>query len=114
MNYWNRTNEIKAKYGGQGPPCPYCTKPMFPEDDHGRFRCMCKGYMSMERARMERRRIPQVTDHMPDGEKDLPDEVKKEIPPINRLELPPTEKEKKKLAEILKGQRELMKEIVED
>ena len=100
MSYWNRTEEILAARGGRGPPCTYCGEAMYPIDDHGRFSCSCDDYRAMEQRRYGRV-IPQVTE-------DVPDEVKKEIPPINRLNLPPTAEEKEKLEGILKDQRELL------
>jgi hypothetical protein len=42
MNYWTATDEILAQHGGHGPKCPNCGQEMFPEDDHGRFTCMCQ------------------------------------------------------------------------
>jgi hypothetical protein len=42
MNYWTATDQVLAKNGGKGPRCPDCGGEMFPEDDHGRFTCMCR------------------------------------------------------------------------
>lgn len=85
-DYWNLTDKMLEN--NERPDCPYCGKPMFPEDDHGRFSCLCEGYMKANRPK-----IPQITE-------DLPDEIKDKIPAINRLNLPPTKKDKEKLAEL--------------
>lgn len=93
MGYWDATDEYLRRHGGKGPACGYCGEAMIPEDDHGRFTCFCPGYRGGMRPRIT---IPQLTE-------DLPDEIKKNIPPINRLNLPPTEEEKKVLDKIMEG-----------
>ena len=42
-NYWTATAEIKEELGGKNPTCPECRKEMFPQDDHGRFKCWSCG-----------------------------------------------------------------------
>ncbi len=81
MSYWDRTDRIIRE--GNRPNCGHCNEPMVPEDDHGRFTCFCPGY---RRANHGRYAIPQITE-------DLPDDEKAQIPPINRLDLPPTKAE---------------------
>jgi hypothetical protein len=97
MSYWDETDNYLSNHGGVGPICPYCGQEMFAADDHGRFMCLCGGagkvhdVVSGETRAV--RKIPQV--ELPEGVEDLPDEVKKEISPLNRLHLPPTEEERK-------------------
>ena len=106
MGYWDATDLIMKKHGGQGPPCNYCGNPMYPQDDHGRFACGCKDYMQMKRMRMHRNPFAprQITDVV--DKKDLEsmtDEEKQNIPAINRLELPPTEAERNFLQSMLES-----------
>jgi len=86
MSYWDKTDEILRRSGGKGPICSVCKTEMYPIDDHGRFGCKCNPFGPVLRSF----RIPQV----PEGT-ELTDEQKNKIPPINRLNLPPTEEEKK-------------------
>ncbi len=79
-DYWSRTNNMIKN--GEVPNCPYCSSQMIPEDDHGRFICFCPDYQRTYGATIP----PQVR-------VDVPDSVKRKIPPINRLYLPPTKEE---------------------
>jgi len=109
VGYWDETDRIMNANGGNGPVCPDCGKRMYPIDDHGRFSCGCSIISDLFSGNNSPvSRIPQV----PAGT-ELTDEQKKEIPPINRLHLPPTEEEQdffkdslKELKELLEGYRE--------
>ena len=51
QNYWSATYDIKKRLGGKNPICPVCQNEMFPEDDHGRFKCFdCLGKPSTNMA----------------------------------------------------------------
>jgi hypothetical protein len=100
MGYWDTTDRILNVGGGHGPACPNCGREMSPADDHGRFICACHGGLSFFDAvlgvPLSTPRIPQVdTAGMADAKKE-------QIPAINRLHSPPTEREKKALEELQK------------
>ena len=96
MGYWDATDSVLKENNGHGPPCPVCKKHMYPADDHGTFFCEC-GYEYDSIPRLRLPPITQVTQDMPDAEKE-------KIPPINRLYLPPTEREKELIRKMLGGQ----------
>jgi len=89
-DYWTATDDYLKEHGGKGPICS-CGSEMVPQDDHGRFVCFDCGYGMGSRIK-----FPQVT-------KEMPDEEKKKIPPLNRLNLEPTKEERKLLEGVLKG-----------
>jgi hypothetical protein len=78
---------------------------MFAADDHGRFMCLCGGrgktHDVVSGETREIQRTPQV--QLPGGIKDFPDEVKAEIPAMNRLHLPPTAEESELLEQMTKA-----------
>ena len=41
MGYWDATDQYLIRSGGRRPRCPSCGQEMFPQDDHGRFACLC-------------------------------------------------------------------------
>lgn len=97
FSYWGETDRMIRE--GEVPYCDYCGEKMFPEDDHGRFSCFCEGYLKQE-SFIRRRSFPQVTE-------DMSDEEKEKIPPIYRLNLPPTKKEAEFIKEMLKATKDL-------
>ena len=83
MGYWDETDRMIAE--GRQPNCMYCKEQMFPQDDHGRFACFCPGYTAANRPRNP---IPKVP-----ADVKLSDEKKGRIHSLNRLHLPPTQRE---------------------
>ena len=92
MGYWDATDNIIEMNGGRNPICPTCGQEMFPIDDHGRFMCGCPGtdLIASILGKPRSAAIPQI----PAGT-ELTDEEKAQIYPMNRLNLPPTEEERK-------------------
>ena len=43
-DYWDRTDNILRRNGGQSPTCPACGAQMAAADDHGRFLCFSCGH----------------------------------------------------------------------
>lgn len=98
MGYWDATDNYLSSHGGRGPTCPVCGQTMLAADDHGRFTCFCDLFSTLDvRTGIQSRvpKIPQVPENV-----QLTDEQKKDIPPINRLNHPPTQEEKKILEEM--------------
>lgn len=99
MDYWTATDEYKRTHR-RGPICQFCGQEMFPQDDHGRYTCLCNlgsGIDVRTGKQFHAPIIPQVdTSGMPDGEK-------AEIAPINRLKSEPTAAETKVLSMLLRG-----------
>ncbi|EKD24052.1 MAG: hypothetical protein ACD_81C00119G0001 [uncultured bacterium] len=102
MSYWDATDRVLRENGGKGPPCGFCGREKFPIDDHGRFGCFCTGAnIGGEFGMRSAAQIPQVdVSTMSDEEKAL-------IPPIHRLDAPPTEAEAKILDALLRGPEEV-------
>jgi len=83
--YYGITDAMEAQ--GYAPPCPYCGEKMFPADDHGRFACFCQGLTTVDGVtgqELRPRRIPQV------DTTGMTEEQKAKVPPIQRLDEPPT------------------------
>ncbi|MDX9893015.1 MAG: hypothetical protein RB292_01185 [Patescibacteria group bacterium] len=85
MSYWDITDRYLGGHGGHGPSCPECGKEMFAADDHGRFRCTCGRGLDVETGlEPPTMPLPQVDcSGLSDAQKAL-------VPPINRLNQPPT------------------------
>lgn len=88
MGYWDATDRFLSKHG-RGPKCPSCGSEMFPEDDHGRFSCICGGgtFDVVSETIIPVLPIPQV------DTAGMSDEEKAQIPCINRLNSTPTKAE---------------------
>ena len=91
--YWDRTDSIMRENGGVGPPCPSCNQPMFPQDDHGRFKC----FHCPDLDNVPGLGIPQV------DTASMTDQQKATIPPINRLNGTMTAAEQRFMQIALKG-----------
>lgn len=90
-NYWGATDEIMAE--GNTPTCPHCGEKMFPEDDHGRFTCFCRG---IGRTTVDGRNGALLPSPRPIPQVDttsMTDEEKAKIPPVHRLHDTPTAEE---------------------
>lgn len=97
MGYWDATDDYLRTHGGCGPTCGFCGNEKFPIDDHGRFGCFCGGASIGGELGMSARRVAQIyADNMSDAEKAA-------IPPINRLNAPPTAAEAAVLEMLLQG-----------
>lgn len=105
MGYWDATDSFLVRNGGRGPTCSACGGEMFAADDHGRFICLCGGRgKTHDVVSGETREIPGIPQvQLPEGVTDLPDEVKAEIPAMNRLNLSPTSAEAGILKFLLRG-----------
>jgi hypothetical protein len=100
MSYWDETDQYLHRHGGRAPACPRCGKEMFPEDDHGRFKCLCNLRQSFDvvtGTTVHARRIPQV------DVSGMTDEQKAQVPPVNRLHDTPTAAEAKLFSLSAKG-----------
>jgi hypothetical protein len=73
---------------------------MFPQDDHGRFTCSCNlggGFDVVTGTELRTPKIPQV------DTKNMTDQEKAKVPPINRLGSKPTAAETKVLSMLARG-----------
>lgn len=100
MGYWNATEEYLSHHGGQGPICPHCGKEMFVQDDHGRFGCFCCAETFDTATGTTLPAPPSIPQVDTSG---MTDEEKAKVPPLNRLNVPPTAAEQRLFRLMLGG-----------
>lgn len=109
MSYWDETDRYVRQNGN--PRCPGCGAEMFPEDDHGRFTCVCgRGLDVVTGMEPPVRPLPQV-----DTTGMTEDQIN-QIAPIYRLNSPMTAADRKAFNDLarLHGQRLPFPEDVEE
>ncbi len=101
MSYWNETKTYLSHHD-HGPTCDSCGERMFPQDDHGRFSCMCGNrFDSVTGIQMYAKKIPQR------DVSGMSNDEKAKVPPINRLDSEPTPAEAKVLSSLLRGPKSM-------
>ena len=101
MGYWDATDEYLNRFG-RGPICSRCGRKMFPQDDHGRFACICSPGNGLNVTTGKRFGTPplQIPQKNVVG---MSDEEKAKVPPINRFEAKPTAAETAVLSMLIRG-----------
>lgn len=98
--YFDETDRYLNQHGG-APKCRACGNTMFPADDHGRFMCFCGGRGShLDVVSGLPSPVPVIPQVDVTG---MTDAQKAAIPPMNRLDAPPTADEQGLLAVLLEN-----------
>ncbi len=79
MGYWDETDQYMRRHG-RGPTCPRCGAEMFPQDDHGRFTCLCSLSGGLDVVTGMRLHMPEISQ----AEAGTSDKEKAKVPPTNQ------------------------------